>query len=114
MIITWFDFGLRLAVATMAGCIVGLERSRQNRAIIGFRMLGLVALTSCIAILAVFQTGLPDTNADGAVSVFQGVFSGVKFIGVGALSAVGVQSSTTGSLRRRASGWLRLSERHPR
>lgn len=76
---------IRLAVATAAGAVLGFERSRQNRAIMGFRTLTLVALASCIAVQAIIHSGLPQMNADAAGRVVQGVLSGVGFIGAGAL-----------------------------
>ena len=81
----WSDMLLRLCVATLAGAVLGWERSRQNRAIMGFRTLTLVALASCISVQAIVQSGLPQMNADAAGRVVQGVLSGVGFIGAGAL-----------------------------
>ncbi|KAB0676174.1 MgtC/SapB family protein [Aureimonas leprariae] len=79
------DMLLRLIVATAGGAVLGFERSRQNRAIMGFRTLSLVGLASCIAVLAITNSGLPQMNADAAGRVVQGVLSGVGFIGAGAL-----------------------------
>jgi len=76
---------IRLAVATAAGAVLGFERSRQNRAIMGFRTLTLVTLASCIAVQAIVHSGLPQMNADAVGRVVQGVLSGVGFIGAGAL-----------------------------
>lgn len=76
---------LRLTVATGAGALLGFERSRQNRAIMGFRTLSLVGLSSCIAVQAIVHSGLPQMNADAAGRVVQGVLSGVGFVGAGAL-----------------------------
>ena len=81
----WSDMALRLAVATAAAALHGFERSRQNRAIIGFRILGPVALASCVAVQAIVHSGLPQVSADAAGRVVQDVLSGVGFIGVGAL-----------------------------
>lgn len=79
------DMLLRMAVATGAGALLGFERSRQNRLIMGFRTLSLVGLASCIAVQAIVASGLPQMNADAAGRVVQGVLSGVGFIGAGAL-----------------------------
>lgn len=81
----WLPILLRLCVATAAGAVLGWERSRQNRAIMGFRTLTLVALASCISVQAIVHSGLPQMNADAAGRVVQGVLSGVGFIGAGAL-----------------------------
>ena len=81
----WLDIALRLLVATAAGALLGFERSRQDRAIMGFRTLSLVGLASCIAVQAIVHSGLPQMNADAAGRVIQGVLSGVGFIGAGAV-----------------------------
>lgn len=81
----WWDLILRLIVATSAGAVLGWERSRQNRAIMGLRTLSLVGLASCIAVQAIVHSGLPQLNADAAGRVVQGVLAGVGFIGAGAL-----------------------------
>jgi len=81
----WVDMIARMLVATAAGATLGWERSRQDRAIMGFRTLSLVGLASCIAVQAIVLSGLPDVNADAAGRVVQGVLSGVGFIGAGAL-----------------------------
>ena len=81
----WPDIALRLLVATAAGALLGFERSRQDRAIMGFRTMSLVGLASCIAVHSIVLSGLPQMNADAAGRVIQGVLSGVGFIGAGAL-----------------------------
>ena len=81
----WLDLFGRILTATIAGAVLGFERSRQNRAIMGFRTLSLVGLASCVAVLAIVHSGLPQVNADAAGRVVQGVLSGVGFIGAGAL-----------------------------
>jgi len=81
----WSNMLIRLVLATAAGAVLGFERSRQNRAIMGFRTLSLVALASCISVQAIVHSGLPQMNADAAGRVVQGVLSGVGFIGAGAL-----------------------------
>ena len=81
----WASLLLRMMIATLAGAALGWERSRQDRAIMGLRTLSLVGLASCIAVLAIVHSDLPDMNADAAGRVVQGVLSGVGFIGAGAL-----------------------------
>lgn len=99
------DMLIRLAVATAAGAVLGFERSRQNRAIMGFRTLTLVALASCIAVQAIVHSGLPQVNADAAGRVVQGVLSGVGFIGAGALLHGGGDQQVHG-LATAASIWV--------
>ena len=79
------DIALRLLAATAAGALLGFERSRQDRAIMGFRTLSLVGLASCVAVQAIILSDLPQMNADAAGRVIQGVLSGVGFIGAGAV-----------------------------
>lgn len=81
----WLHLFWRMAVATLAGAALGWERSRQDRAIMGLRTLSLVGLASCIAVLAIVHSDLPQMNADAAGRVVQGVLSGVGFVGAGAL-----------------------------
>lgn len=42
----WADAFGRLIVATLAGLVLGWERSRENRQVMGLRTLGLVGLAS--------------------------------------------------------------------
>ncbi|WCT75670.1 MgtC/SapB family protein (plasmid) [Sphingomonas naphthae] len=85
----WIDAISRLVVATAAGMVLGWERSRENRQIMGLRTLGLVGLASCIAVQAIVHSGLPNVNADAAGRAMQGILSGVGFIGAGAVLRVG-------------------------
>lgn len=85
----WIDAIGRLVVATAAGMVLGWERSRENRQIMGLRTLGLVGLASCIAVQAVVHSGLPNVNADAAGRAMQGILTGVGFIGAGAVLRVG-------------------------
>ena len=102
---SWADLFARMAVATAAGAVLGLERSRQDRAITGLRTLSLVGLASCIAVLAIIHSGLPQMNADAAGRVIQGVLSGVGFVGAGALLRGGGDGQVHG-LATAASIWV--------
>ena len=84
----WIDAIGRLVVATAAGMVLGWERSRENRQIMGLRTLGLVGLASCIAVQAVVHSGLPNVNADAAGRAMQGILTGVGFIGAAFLASV--------------------------
>lgn len=101
----WRDICLRLIVATVAGALLGFERSRQNRTIMGLRTLSLVGLASCIAVQAIVHSGLPQMNADAAGRVVQGVLSGVGFVGAGALLHGGKDVQVHG-LATAASIWV--------
>lgn len=102
----WAPVLLRLCIATAAGAVLGWERSRQNRAIMGFRTLSLVALASCISVQAIVHSGLPQMNADAAGRVVQGVLSGVGFIGAGALLHGGGGGQQVHGLATAASIWV--------
>lgn len=101
----WPDLFARMVVATAAGAALGWERSRQDRAITGLRTLSLVGLASCIAVLAIVHSGLPQMNADAAGRVIQGVLSGVGFVGAGALLRGGADQQVHG-LATAASIWV--------
>jgi putative Mg2+ transporter-C (MgtC) family protein len=89
----WFDIFLRLGAAMLIGAIIGLNRELHHKST-GVRTLGLVALGSAIAVLAVAK----DADAD-ASRVIQGVITGVGFLGAGVIlhgpTGVQVQGLTT-------------------
>jgi putative Mg2+ transporter-C (MgtC) family protein len=73
----WPDIICRLGAAMLIGSAIGayLELNRKPT---GIRTLGLVALASAVAVLAVAK----DPDAD-ASRVIQGVITGVGFLGTG-------------------------------
>jgi len=75
----WLDIILRLGAATLIGCLIGLNRELHHKPS-GIRTLGLVALGSALAVLAVAK----DPDAD-ASRVIQGVITGVGFLGAGVI-----------------------------
>ena len=103
---SWLALLLHMAVATLAGAALGWERSRQDRAIMGLRTLSLVGLASCIAVLAIVHSDLPQMNADAAGRVVQGVLSGVGFIGAGAVLRGGDGGKQVHGLATAASIWV--------
>lgn len=98
----------RMFVATVAGVALGWERSRENRAIMGLRTLGLVGLASCISTLAILDSNLVQLNADAVGRVLQGILSGVGFIGAGAVLRGGDGMEVHG-LATAASIWVSAS-----
>ncbi|TDV21049.1 MgtC/SapB family protein [Paraburkholderia caballeronis] len=87
---TWPDFALRLAIAAVAGTLIGLNRGESGNAA-GLRTTLLVCLAACIAMMQVnvllTQHGKP---ADSFVSLDLmrlplGILSGVGFIGAGSI-----------------------------
>jgi MgtC family len=75
----WPDIICRLGAAMLIGSAIGayLELNRKPT---GIRTLGLVALASAVAVLAVAK----DPDAD-ASRVIQGVITGVGFLGTGVI-----------------------------
>jgi len=77
--IGWLDIVIRLGAALLIGGIIGLDRNLHHKPT-GVRTLGLVALGSALAVLAVGH----DSQADIS-RVIQGVITGVGFIGAGVI-----------------------------
>lgn len=108
LVTDWVDPLGRMLAATLAGAVLGWERSRENRTIMGLRTLGLVGLASCIATLAIAESALPELNADAVARVLQGILSGVGFIGAGAVLRGGEGMEVHG-LATAASIWVSAS-----
>ena len=77
---------LRLGAAVLAGMAIGLNRDVAGKPM-GARTLGLVALGAAIVTLAATHDGIvaahPDARSRVLQGVFQGVLTGVGFIGAG-------------------------------
>jgi putative Mg2+ transporter-C (MgtC) family protein len=86
----WQDVAIRLAVALLAGALLGLNRGESGKAA-GLRTTMLVCLAACLAMLQMnvllSQAGKPE----GSFAVLDlmrlplGILSGVGFIGAGAI-----------------------------
>lgn len=103
--IEWYDVALRLALAVVAGLVVGLDRSDKGRAA-GLRTNLLVCLAAASSmILANLMMSTVGKRADSFVSIDVmrlplGVLSGMGFIGAGAIlrrrdMVVGVTTAAT-------------------
>jgi putative Mg2+ transporter-C (MgtC) family protein len=78
-----WDIILRLFVATLAGCLLGLNREMQGKPA-GLRTHALVSLGA--ALMAVTILNIPGVNAGEALSrVMQGVLTGIGFLGAGVI-----------------------------
>ena len=92
---------VRLMLAVILGAMLGLERELRGMAA-GLRTHMLVALGSALFVVVPLQSGM---EADGVSRVLQGVFSGIGFLGAGAI----VKLSGAGEIRgltTAASVWL--------
>ncbi|HYI29629.1 MAG TPA: MgtC/SapB family protein [Bradyrhizobium sp.] len=96
------DILLRLAAASGAGMLLGINRDLQNKPV-GIRTLGLVALgTAVVAVSAIQFPGMaenPDAASRVVQGIIQGVMTGISFIGAGVVlrdaKAQAVQGLTT-------------------
>jgi putative Mg2+ transporter-C (MgtC) family protein len=78
----WLEIFERLGAALAIGSAIGLNRELHHKWV-GMRTLGLVALGSAVAVLAVVvATKNPDADAS---RVIQGVITGVGFLGAGVI-----------------------------
>jgi len=86
----WVQIGAKLVAALLAGSLIGLERTFHGRAA-GFRTFALVALGSCLPMIAASHPALWLPQADGApleidpTRVMQGIVTGIGFLGAGVI-----------------------------
>src|SRR5947209_7884246 len=99
---SWYDIALRLALATIAGMLIGINRTERGRAA-GMRTTLLVCLAGCVAMI--LTNVLLDTTGKDSSYFTQmdtmrlplGVLTGMGFIGAGAIIQRGgdIQGLTT-------------------
>jgi putative Mg2+ transporter-C (MgtC) family protein len=82
----------RLLAATVAGALVGFERERERKAA-GLRTHTLVALGSCLLILAGTGFGM---SPEGVSRVVQGIVTGIGFLGAGNILKLSQEHSVKG------------------
>ncbi|MDE0853176.1 MAG: MgtC/SapB family protein [Nevskia sp.] len=82
----WLEMSLRIALAVLAGAMVGINRDLHRKSI-GLRTLGLVSLGACLLVLTVSQYALQHgfNSSDAASRVTQGIVSGIGFLGAGVI-----------------------------
>ncbi|HEY6097539.1 MAG TPA: MgtC/SapB family protein [Candidatus Deferrimicrobium sp.] len=103
----WLDILTHLLVATMAGGLIGLERTYHGRPA-GFRTHTLVCVASSLLMLvtmyqAKWFTGVPiDTVRIDPTRMAQGVMTGIGFLGAGVIMREGL---TVRGLTTAASIW---------
>ncbi len=93
----WRQVAIRLAVAALAGMLIGLERELHEKAA-GFRTLTLVSAGSALFVLSAVEA----SPAEG-VRMMAGVAAGVGFLGAGAI--LRIEGSVLG-LTTAASVWI--------
>jgi len=104
----WLDIFTHLLVATIAGGLIGLERSYHGRPA-GFRTHTLVCLASSLLMLVTmyqakwFTGALPDTVRIDPTRMAQGVMTGIGFLGAGVIVREGL---TVRGLTTAASIWI--------
>jgi len=104
----WLDILTRLLVATMAGGIIGLERSYHGRPA-GFRTHTLVSVASGLLMLVTmyqakwFTGAALDTVRVDPTRMAQGVMTGIGFLGAGVIVREGL---TVRGLTTAASIWI--------
>src|SRR3984893_10043795 len=96
------DIILRLGAAILVGSVIGLNRELHHKPT-GMRTLGLVALGSALAVLAVAD----DPQADVS-RVIQGVITGIGFLGAGVILHHPTEGKGHG-LTTAATTWLTAS-----
>ena len=107
MDVEWIDILTRLLVATIAGGLIGLERTYHGRPA-GFRTHTLVCVASSLLMLVTmyqakwFTGALPDTIRVDPTRMAQGVMTGIGFLGAGVIMREGL---TVRGLTTAASIW---------
>ena len=99
---------MRLASATLAGAVIGVNRDLAQKPI-GIRTLALVALGAATATVATIQVpGMaenPDAMSRVVQGVIQGVMAGISFIGAGVILR-DPQARTVEGLTTAATVWV--------
>ena len=99
----WQEIALRLGAAAVIGSVIGAYLEWHGKPT-GIRTLGLVALASAVAVLAVAK----DPDAD-ASRVIQGVITGVGFLGTGVILHRGTGGQVVHGLSTAATIWITAS-----
>ena len=79
-----FELGLRIAAASIAGGIVGVNRDLYGKPS-GVRVHALVSLGAALVTMSGMQLGLGESNADAVSRVIQGIVGGIGFLGAGVI-----------------------------
>ncbi|WP_063684577.1 MgtC/SapB family protein [Bradyrhizobium stylosanthis] len=80
----WPEIILRLGVATLAGCAIGLNRDLHGKPI-GLKTLGIVGLSTATVVLLAVQFAEAGKITDATSRVIQGILTGIGFLGAGVI-----------------------------
>lgn len=97
------DVVLRLAVATLIGAVLGVDRELRNKPA-GLRTHALVALGAALVTVTTLQLSQPD-DGNPVSRAIQGIIAGVGFLGAGAILKAR-DGDTVSGLTTAASIWL--------
>jgi len=96
----WEEILLRLGVAAIIGSVIGINREIHHKSA-GFRTIAIVCVGTALAVLVAPQGG----DAASASRVFQGVVTGIGFLGAGVIVHHSQQPETVEGLTTAASIW---------
>lgn len=82
--LNWQEILLRLGSATLAGCLIGLNRDLHGKPI-GLKTLGIVGLSTATVVVLAVQFAEPGKISDAASRVIQGILTGIGFLGAGVI-----------------------------
>jgi putative Mg2+ transporter-C (MgtC) family protein len=83
-VLEWSDIILRLGVATLAGCLIGLNRDLRGKPI-GLKTLGIVGLSTATVVVVAVQFTEIARITDATSRVIQGILTGIGFLGAGVI-----------------------------
>jgi putative Mg2+ transporter-C (MgtC) family protein len=100
------DVAVRLLLATLIGCGVGLDRELRGKSA-GMRTHALVALGAALVVIVTIRIGPTNFEHVDAISrAIQGIIAGVGFLGAGAILKTGPQGEIVLGLTTAASIWV--------
>jgi putative Mg2+ transporter-C (MgtC) family protein len=102
-LLDWTEIILRLGVATLAGCLIGLNRDLHGKPI-GLKTLGLVSLATATMLVPVHSDQVWLVS-DAGSRVIQGILTGIGFLGAGVIVHAGRHFRVRG-LTSAACTWL--------
>jgi len=102
-LLDWTEIILRLGVATLAGCLIGLNRDLHGKPI-GLKTLGLVSLATATMLVPV-HSDQAWIVSDAGSRVIQGILTGIGFLGAGVIVHAGRHFRVRG-LTSAACTWL--------